>query len=162
LITASIVSDKIVGLLVGIIALLFVLQHVVLKQTKNSKISLETNTRAGHFWGLISGFTSFIAHAGGPPFQIYAMPLRLDPKVFTSSSVLIFSVLNFLKIGPYLALGRLNLNLTWSALTLMPVAICATLLGAAIVKKMNAEIFYPIMYGFLTLIALRLIFISVL
>mgnify|MGYP000154355215 FL=1 len=38
-ITASIVSDKIVGLLVGIIALLFVLQHVVLKQTKNSKIS---------------------------------------------------------------------------------------------------------------------------
>lgn len=158
-IAASIVSDKIVGLLVGIIALLFVLQHVVLKQTK---ISLKTNTWAGHFWGLITGFTSFIAHAGGPPFQIYAMPLRLDPKVFTSSSVLIFSVLNFLKIGPYLALGRLNLNLTWSALTLMPVAICATLLGAAIVKKMNAEIFYPIMYGFLTLIALRLIFISVL
>jgi len=38
-ITASIVSDKIVGLLVGIIALLFVLQHVVLKQNKNSKIS---------------------------------------------------------------------------------------------------------------------------
>jgi uncharacterized membrane protein YfcA len=90
------------------------------------------------------------------------MPLRLDPKVFTSSSVLIFSVLNFLKIGPYLALGRLNLNLTWSALTLMPVAICATLLGAAIVKKMNAEIFYPIMYGFLTLVALRLIFVSML
>jgi uncharacterized membrane protein YfcA len=161
-ITASIVSDKIVGLLVGIIALLFVLQHVVLKQTKNSKISLETITWAGYFWGLITGFTSFIAHAGGPPFQIYAMPLRLDPKVFTSSSVLIFSVLNFLKIGPYLALGRLNLNLTWSALTLMPVAICATLLGAAIVKKMNAEIFYPIMYGFLTLIALRLIFVSML
>jgi len=161
-VTASIVSDKIVGLLVGIIALLFVLQHVVLKQNKNSKISLETSTRAGHFWGLISGFTSFIAHAGGPPFQIYAMPLRLDPKVFTSSSVLIFSVLNFLKIGPYLALGRLNLNLTWSALTLMPVAICATLLGAAIVKKMNAEIFYPIMYGFLTLTALRLIFVSML
>lgn len=158
-IAASIVSDKIVGLLVGIIALLFVLQHVVLKQTK---ISLKTNTWAGHFWGLITGFTSFIAHAGGPPFQIYAMPLRLDPKVFTSSSVLIFSVLNFLKIGPYLALGRLNLNLTWSALTLMPVAICATLLGAAIVKKMNAEIFYPIMYGFLTLIALRLIFVSML
>jgi uncharacterized membrane protein YfcA len=44
----------------------------------------------------------------------------------------------------------------------MPVAICATLLGAAIVKKMNAEIFYPIMYGFLTLIALRLIFVSML
>ena len=158
-IAASIVSDKIVGLLVGIIALLFVLQHVVLKQTK---ISLKTNTWAGHFWGLITGFTSFIAHAGGPPFQIYAMPLRLDPKVFTSSSVLIFSVLNFLKIGPYLALGRLNLNLTWSALTLMPVAICATLLGAAIVKKMNAEIFYPIMYGFLTLISLRLIVASLL
>jgi len=90
------------------------------------------------------------------------MPLRLDPKVFTSSSVLIFSVLNFVKIGPYVALGRLNLSITWSALAMIPIAICATLLGALIVKKMNTEIFYPIMYGFLTLISLRLIVASLL
>jgi hypothetical protein len=35
-------------------------------------------------------------------------------------------------------------------------------LGALIVKKMNTEIFYPIMYGFLTLISLRLIVASLL
>ena len=161
-ITASIVSDKIVSFLVGSIALLFVFQRVVLKQDKSFKTSVVVKSWLGHFWGLIAGFTSFIAHAGGPPFQIYAMPLRLDPKVFTSSSVLIFSVLNFVKIGPYVALGRLNLSITWSALTMIPIAICATLLGALIVKKMNTEIFYPIMYGFLTLISLRLIVASLL
>ena len=86
-----IVSEEMVGLLVGIIALLFILQRLIYRKFKNFKFSIKQNNWSGYFWGLISGFTSFIAHAGGPPFQIYAIPLRLEPKVFVGSSVLIFS-----------------------------------------------------------------------
>ena len=32
-----------------------------------------------------SGFTSFIAHAGGPPITAYVMPLRLSPLKYTAT-----------------------------------------------------------------------------
>jgi uncharacterized membrane protein YfcA len=32
-----------------------------------------------------SGFTSFIAHAGGPPINAYVIPLRLSPVLFTGT-----------------------------------------------------------------------------
>jgi uncharacterized protein len=44
------------------------------------------------FWGGVAGFTSFVAHAGGPPYQVHTLPLRLDPKVYTGTSVIFFAV----------------------------------------------------------------------
>lgn len=38
-------------------------------------------------WGTLAGYGSFVAHAGGPPFEIYALPLKLDPKTYTGTSV---------------------------------------------------------------------------
>ena len=159
--TASIVSDEIVGLIIGSTALLFVFQSLILKVKSNSKAFSRTNIWSGRFWGLVSGFSSFIAHAGGPPFQIYAMPLRLDPKIFAGSSVLIFSVLNFIKIGPYLVLGRLNTEMAMSSVIFIPVAVGATLLGAFIVRRMEADLFYPIMYTILILVSVRLIIVGI-
>ena len=60
------------------------------------------------FWGAVSGFTSFVAHVGGPPFQVYALPLRLDPKVFTGTSVIFFAITNAVKLIPYFALGQFD------------------------------------------------------
>jgi uncharacterized membrane protein YfcA len=106
---------------------------------------------------VISGFTSFVAHAGGPPYQVYALPLRQDPKLYTSTSVVFFAVMNAVKLIPYFALGELDTRNLTAAAALMPVAFIATVAGAAVVKKMRAEVFYPVTYALVFFLSLKLI-----
>ena len=42
----------------------------------------------------MSGFTSFIAHAGGPPISAYVIPLRLSPIKFTATMAFYFFFIN--------------------------------------------------------------------
>lgn len=154
--TAAMVSDAAVRLLVGLVALAFVLRYWT--QSRAGTVAAKSH-RAGPalFWSTIAGFTSFVAHAGGPPFQVYAMPLKFDPKVFTGTSVIFFSIVNFIKLIPYFALGQFDTaNLSASAI-MIPVAVVATFAGAAIVKRMRPEVFYPFMYVMVFLISLKLI-----
>ncbi|WP_029616748.1 sulfite exporter TauE/SafE family protein [Pseudorhizobium marinum] len=116
---------------------------------------------AATFWGTVAGYASFVAHAGGPPFQIYVLPLRLDPKSYTGASVRFFALVNAIKLIPYFALGALDLeNLTASA-TLLPLALVATMMGAAIVRRLKAEVFYPLTYGLALVAGLKLMWDAV-
>lgn len=154
---AAVVTEPMVKLIVGVIALGFVLRWLWLKYAGREKPHPH-NLASGLFWGTITGFTSFIAHSGGPPYQVYALPLKQDPKLYTATSVLFFAILNAVKLIPYFALGQLDTgNLEVSA-ALMPVAVVATFAGAAIVKRMRAEIFYPITYALVFFLSLKLIF----
>ena len=66
--------------------------------------------------GHVAGFTSMIAHAGGPPFQIYVMPQRLARDVFVGTGAIVFALINWLKVVPYIALGQFTpANLATSA-----------------------------------------------
>ena len=55
---------------------------------------------AGILWGTLAGFTSFISHAGAPPFQIYVLPQRLPKLVFAGTSTILFATINAAKIVP--------------------------------------------------------------
>ncbi|TCS61100.1 sulfite exporter TauE/SafE family protein [Primorskyibacter sedentarius] len=154
----SITSDDFVRLVVGLVALLFVIRTAIAARGGTARRAARQNRPLAAVFGTFAGFTSFVAHAGGPPFQVYAMPLRLDPKVFTGTSVIFFSVMNAIKVLPYAALGEFTSRSLWSALTLLPIALVSTFLGAAIVKRMRAEIFYPIMYVMVALVSAKLIY----
>ncbi len=156
--TAAIVPDDIVRLIVGIVAMLFVVRSVTLQYSDRVDNLRRQRPWLGRFWAVISGFTSFVAHAGGPPFQIYVLPQRLDPKIYTGTSVLFFASLNAAKIVPYFALGQFDYAVLTFSIILLPVAVTATLLGAYIVRRMRIEVFYPFMYGMVFLVSLKLIF----
>lgn len=154
--TAAVVTADHVRLIVGVITLLFFLRWVIDIFQRNEQAS-EHHRGKGFFWGTIAGFTSFVAHAGGPPYQIYALPLKHDPKRYTGTSVIFFAVVNAVKVVPYFALGQFDTtNLVASAM-LMPIAPVATFAGAWIVKRMRPEIFYPFMYIMVLIVSLKLI-----
>ena len=67
--TAAIVTVGMVRLIVGIVALLFFLRWLSQKIARSERVRTES-AATGTLWGTISGFTSFVAHAGGPPYQI--------------------------------------------------------------------------------------------
>lgn len=152
--TAAVTSDAMVRLMVGVVALAFAARAMI------GALAGAPRHRPwmGWFWGAVSGFTSFVAHAGGPPFQVQVLPKRLDPKVYTGTSVLFFAIVNLAKVVPYSALGFFERRVLVSALLMLPLAVVAVRVGAAIVRRMRPEVFYPFTYAMVTLVGLKLVY----
>lgn len=159
-IAAAYVSDNFVRLLVGFVAIGFVVNYLFnkFKNRKQEQIAPEHHKVKGRFWGTIAGFTSFISHTGGPPYQVYALPLKQTPRIYTGTSVRFFFVVNVIKVAPYFALGQFDATNIESSLILLPLAPIATLAGAWIVKRMDAKVFYPMMYILMFIAGLKLIY----
>ena len=158
--TSAMVPVNVMRLVLGTATILFVLRYFY--ATFGPGAGLDAPARphrpaAATFWGTLSGYASFVAHAGGPPFQIYTLPLKLDPKTYTGASVRFFAIMNAIKVAPYFALGELDAaNLSASA-SLLPVAVVATFAGAWVVRHLRPESFYPLMYTMALVAALKLV-----
>lgn len=159
--TAAWVTDPMIRLIVGAVALWFVwrylVQTVIAPRGGAAPVARGHRPAQGMLWGALAGFTSFVSHAGGPPYQIYTLPLRQDPKTYTGTSVRFFAIINAIKLVPYFALGQFDATNLSTSLALAPLAPVATLAGAYIVKRMKPDIFYPFMYVMVLLAALKLI-----
>jgi uncharacterized membrane protein YfcA len=152
---AAKVSDTAVGLAVGVISVGFALRRLI--GPKGPPVVTHARWDLGSFWGFLCGFTSMIAHAGGPPFQIYVMPQRLAPPVFVGTGAIFFAAMNLIKLGPYLALGQFSQQNLLASAALFPVAIAATIAGVWLVRRVPAERFYTIIYWLLLAIGTKLI-----
>ncbi len=151
----AVVSDAAVLLMVGVVTLLFVLDAVLPLRKKLE--GLPPSRPWGTFWGALAGFTSFISHTGGPPFQIYVLPRRLPPAVYAGTTAFFFAIVNSAKLVPYYFLGQLNVhNLTLSA-ALAPVGVLGVFLGVYLVRRIDARLFYRIAYWLVFILALQLI-----
>lgn len=160
-ITAAWVTVPMIRLIVGAVALWFVWRFVARSiaaaRTGNQQVARGHRPARGALWGALAGFTSFVSHAGGPPYQIYTLPLRQDPRIYTGTSVRFFAIINAIKLVPYFALGQFDTTNLSTSLVLAPLAPVATLAGAFIVRRMKPDIFYPFMYVMIFLAALKLI-----
>ena len=96
----------------------------------------------GALLGVVSGFTSFVAHAGGPPIGFYVLPLRLAPIVFTATLAVFFAVVNLAKVVPYAALGLLDTGNLATSLLLMPFAPLGVWLGLRLSRRISPRLFY--------------------
>jgi uncharacterized membrane protein YfcA len=156
--TAAMVTDEAIRLVVGAVAIGFVGRW--LWQQYRDRGAVEKRPRNGiaaSFWGTVAGFTSFVAHVGGPPYQVYTLPLGLDPKVFTGTSVIFFAITNAVKLVPYFALGQFDTTNLEASAILMPIAPLATLAGAFVVKRMRPQVFYPFTYVTVGIVAVKLV-----
>jgi uncharacterized membrane protein YfcA len=152
---AAHVTDEAVRLIIGATALGFTLNYLTRGWRRAE--AREHSAVTGAFWGAISGFTSFVSHAGGPPMQMYLLPLRLDPKLLAGTTVLIFAIANFVKLLPYAMLGQFSGDHLTASLVLLPFGPVATWFGAKLVHIVSFETFYRISYGALLIIALKLL-----
>lgn len=112
----------------------------------------------GTFWAGVSGFTSFVAHAGGPPVMVYLLPQRLDKVKFVATVNLFFMIVNVVKLVPYALLGQLSSANLLTSLLLAPLAPVGVWLGLWMQRRVNHEWFYRITYACLCLTGLQLIY----
>ncbi len=153
--TAAWVTEQEIRLIVGAISVLFALNYWFRHRLSEERHA--ANPIKGGFWGAVAGFTSFVSHAGGPPFQMYAVPLRLPPRVFAGTSVVMFALINAVKLVPYFFLGQFDSqNLTTSAV-LLPLSIPATFAGVWLVKRFDTQSFYKVVYVLMLIVGVYLV-----
>ena len=104
-----------------------------------------------------SGFTSFVAHAGGPPVTAYVLPLRLPPVTFAATMTVYFFVINLSKWVPYGWLGLLDLRNMATSLALMPFAPIGVIVGVRLAHRIQPQLFYRLLYLGMLLTGLKLV-----
>jgi uncharacterized membrane protein YfcA len=157
---AARVSENAVRLMVGAISILFVLYMLVRDRLGHAPVE-KPGVPGGVLWGSLAGFTSFILHAGAPPFQVYVMPQQLKPRVFAGTATMFFAAVNLIKLPPYFLLGQFSRqNLTFSA-ALIPLAILSTFAGVWLVRRISADRFYAVILALTFLIGMKLTYDAV-
>jgi len=107
--------------------------------------------------GAASGFTSQIAHAGQPPFQMWVLPKALPPASLVGTTAIYFAVINWIKVPAYWALGQFTRENLLTAAALLPVAIASTFAGVWLVRRIDAGRFYTLIYVLMILVGGQLL-----
>lgn len=154
--TAHITNTDFVKIIVGIIGLSFFVD-TLLKLRRDIKPASENLARAT-FWGSIAGFTSFVAHAGGPPYQMYVLPLKLDKMTYAGTTTILFAIINVVKLPPYWFLGQINVASLALCAKLAPVALVGAFAGYHLTKLMPEKIFFRFVETALFLLSLKLLY----
>lgn len=150
----GVLDEHVVRLVIGFIALAFAANWFL---GKHGAEPTRPNLWKGSLWAAVSGFTSFLAHAGGPPASIYLLPQRMDKTIFVGTTIVFFAAVNYVKIVPYALLGQFPAGNLLTSLVLGPVAAGGMALGLWLHDKVGVALFYRICYGFLAIVGLKLI-----
>ena len=153
---AARVSESAVLGLVGAISILFGLYRLWVDRRGAITAPARSPGWVGTLCGIASGFTSQIAHAGQPPFQIWVMPKRLERDVLVGTTAIFFAVTNWLKVPAYWALGQFSRENMLAAASLLPVAIASTMGGVWLVRRVSPTRFYTAIYVLMVLVGLKL------
>jgi len=149
-------DDRAIKAMVGLVTLGFLARAAWQATRRKAPPSAEPSAARGGFWATVSGFTSTIAHAGGPPLAVYLYPLRLDRQTLAATTVVFFGVMNYVKLLPYWWLGQLSAANLLTALVLAPLAPLGVNLGIWLSKRISDKLFYRIIYTLLLASGLKL------
>ena len=155
--TFRVVDPHWTELLVGVLAVTFSLWQLLRERLMQALPPSAPNAVKGFGWAALGAFTSFIAHAGGPPLSIYLLPLRLEKTKLVGVTVIFFFAVNYMKLGPYYLLGQFDATNLTTSLMLAPLAPIGVRAGRWLLERIPDQRFYPISYALLFLVGLKLI-----
>lgn len=153
---AAYVSDALVKLMIGVITFVFVLNQWF-GLVKRAADAVTPSVVSGVFWGILSGFTSMLAHAGAPPMNVHLLPQQLPKMVYIGTVTIYFTSVNAIKVVPFFLLGEFTQSTLLIALALMPFAVVTNLCGIWIAKRIPEALFYRLAYVLMFLVSLELI-----
>lgn len=141
--------------IIGLEAILFALDRF--RRARTVLVPQPPSTPKGWFWGTVSGFTSFVSHAGGPPIMQFLLPQGMDKLRLVGTTTVYFAVVNFVKLAPYGALGLLDLrNLATSAM-LLPIVPIGYWLGLKLLHGLDQRSFNRVLTWLLLLTGCKLL-----
>ncbi len=137
-------SEDLLKLIVGIMGFLFAGHYFLFKKEK--KIPAKKNFLKGAIFSSIAGFSSFCVHAGGTPTSIYLLPLRLKKEIYVGTRIIFFTFVNLIKLPLYIYLSMMNFDTLYQSVLLLPLAITGIFIGYKLLKIIDENLFYNIIY----------------
>lgn len=150
-------SAAVIRLIIGIVAVVFTVHYIFARRKRPRGNLPDFPQTAGWIGGGVAGFTSFIAHAGGPPINMYLLRRPLNRTDFVATTVLFFAVVNYVKLIPYAWLGQLQTGNLLTSLVLAPLAPVGVMIGVYLHKRVSDRFFFGVVYVLLFFVGLRLI-----
>jgi uncharacterized protein len=149
--------DHVMRIGIGVLAVVFVIFQATRAYILGALKERRPHAAEGVLMGAIAGFTSTLAHAGGPPIAVYLLPQKLTPTLYVGTAVIFFAITNALKLFPYWSLGMLKVgNITTIAL-LSPLTYVGVKLGLYLNNRFSQKWFDRVVYGVLFLSGLQLL-----
>jgi len=152
---AAYISDAAVRVFIGVTTIVFVVYAFAVMMRLPRPASAASVT-AGVIWGALSGFTSTICQAGGPPYQMYVLSQKMPKMLFVGTTAMFFASLNAMKVVPYVALGQFSTKGLGTSLVLIPLALVSNQLGFWLVRRVSQDMFYRITLILMLLISIEL------
>lgn len=153
----SVADDDLIRLLIGAICLVFIGWQAALRSGRLALGRVTFPGWAGVPAGIVTGFTSFVSHAGGPPAAIYLLSRGLDKTTYQSTTVLIFWAMNIVKFVPYAFFGIFTLETLALDLALAPFAVLGAWLGVKAHRRVPEALFFGLTYVLLAITGTKLI-----
>jgi uncharacterized membrane protein YfcA len=153
----GLLSDAMVKLMIGLMTLAFIARSLWQEVGGGKVAAAAGSALKGAVWGAASGFTSFIAHAGGPPLAVYLLPLRMERARLAATTVAFFATVNYVKLVPYFFLGALSAQNILTSLVLLPLAPLGIRIGVWLAGRVSDRLFYRIIHVLLALTGAQLV-----
>ena len=155
-------SVEVVRLILGTIVIAFTTHWWAQRLRKKKEEKRQANPLLGVLAATTSGFTSFVAHSGGPPLNMYLLSQKMDKSVFVATSVIFFTMANYVKLVPYAWLGQLDTSNLTNSLVLAPLAPVGVAMGVWMHRNMSDKVFFLICYTVLFVVGLKLLYDGIL
>jgi hypothetical protein len=151
-------SASVVRLIVGVVAISFTLHFWInMQSSKNTELP-DYPRSYGILGASAAGFTSFVAHSGGPLISMYLLRRPLNRTDFAATSIVFFAVVNYVKLVPYAWLGQLDADNLATAAALVILAPIGVLTGAWLHSRVSDRVFFAFVYFLLFAVGLKLVY----
>ena len=154
---ATAVDEDLLIAALGIITFAFGLYRLWLERGGHIAAPSNSPGWVGTLFGVGVGVTSQIAHAGGPPFQMWVTPRRLPHQTYAGTNSVLFALINWIKVPGFIVLGGLNMQTLLAAILLMPLAVITTMIAVRIIRRLETARFYTVINTLMVLLGAKLI-----
>lgn len=144
-------------LLIGAISVAFVAWQLAQRSGYLRPFARALPRWAGFAAGIVTGFTSFVSHAGGPPAAVYLLSRRLSKTEYQGTTVLLFWAINIAKFVPYAFLGLFTAETAMANALLAPFALFGAWVGVRAHRVVPEPLFFGITYVLLMITGTKLI-----
>lgn len=150
----SVLDDRAIAILIGAVTFTFAARWYLgggaLVRRKRSLVGASLA-------GTVSGITTMVAHAGGPPLAIYLISLGLPKNIYAGTTSLFFTVGNVIKLFPWLWLGFAADTAWLLVLLALPAVPLGVLTGWKLHQRLDQRTIYSLLYALLVLVSVQLL-----
>ena len=89
--------------------------------------------------------------------SLYLLPLRMKKEIYVGTRIIFFSCVNLIKLPLYVYLSMMNFDTLYQSVTLFPLALIGIFIGYKLLKIIEENLFYNIIYALILVSSGKLI-----